>query len=168
MPHCTICASSQQKKKRKTFSSSRRYGRRRRRYLYSCVCLLLSRRAGFLGQRLRCCGVHLHEFHPECYPIRLPDNDPINGQNNIKCQEYVRSGTAPRVGCTLGPREQINQVTSFIDGSTIYGSSVEEANDLRLFRNGLMKTQPGPAGTSKGLLPADDNIIDCNSKKELR
>ena len=130
--------------------------------------LLLSRRAGFLGQRLRCCGVHLHEFHPECYPIRLPDNDPINGQNNIKCQEYVRSGTAPRVGCTLGPREQINQVTSFIDGSTIYGSSVEEANDLRLFRNGLMKTQPGPAGTSKGLLPADDNIIDCNSKKELR
>ena len=80
----------------------------------------------------------------------------------------MRSGTAPRVGCTLGPREQINQVTSFIDGSTIYGSSVEEANDLRLFRNGLMKTQPGPEGTTKGLLPADDNIIDCNSKKELR
>ncbi|XP_046649370.1 uncharacterized protein LOC124340779 isoform X2 [Daphnia pulicaria] len=122
--------------------------------------------AGFLGQRLRCCGVNLHEFHPECYPIRLPDTDPVNGQINIKCQEYVRSGTAPRVGCTLGPREQINQVTSFMDGSTIYGSSVEEANDLRLFRAGLMKTQPGPAGTTKGLLPPDDNIIDCNTKNK--
>nr|CAH0106290.1 unnamed protein product [Daphnia galeata] len=122
--------------------------------------------AGFLGQRLRCCGVNLHEFHPECYPIRLPDSDPVNGQINIKCQEYVRSGTAPRVGCTLGPREQINQVTSFIDGSTIYGSSVEEANDLRLFRAGLMKTQPGPTGTTKGLLPPDDNIIDCNTKNK--
>lgn len=123
--------------------------------------------AGFLGQRLRCCSVNLHEFHPECYPIRLPDSDPINGRNNVKCQEYVRSGTAPRVGCTLGPREQINQVTSFLDGSAIYGSSVEEANDLRLFRNGLMKTQPSESG--KGLLPADDNIIDCNTKsKEKR
>jgi peroxidase len=121
---------------------------------------------GFLGQRLRCCGVNLHEFHPECYPIRLPDTDPVNGQINIKCQEYVRSGTAPRVGCTLGPREQINQVTSFMDGSTIYGSSVEEANDLRLFRAGLMKTQPGPVGTTKGLLPPDDNVIDCNTKNK--
>jgi peroxidase len=129
-------------------------------------CYLVSSPSGFLGQRLRCCGVNLHEFHPECYPIRLPDSDPVNGQINIKCQEYVRSGTAPRVGCTLGPREQINQVTSFIDGSTIYGSSVEEANDLRLFRAGLMKTQPGPTGTTKGLLPPDDNIIDCNTKNK--
>lgn len=123
---------------------------------------------GFLGQRLRCCGVNLHEFHPECYPIRLPDTDPVNGLNNIKCQEYVRSGTAPRVGCTLGPREQINQVTSFIDGSTIYGSSVEESNDLRLFRSGLMKTQPGPAGTTKGLLPPDENVIDCNTQNKAQ
>lgn len=76
----------------------------------------------------------------------------------------MRSGTAPRVGCTLGPREQINQVTAYLDGSTIYGSSVEEANDLRLFRGGLMKTQPGPPGATKGLLPPEDNVIDCRSK----
>ena len=131
--------------------------------------MILKKKKGFLGQRLRCCGVNLHEFHPECYPIRLPDSDPVNGQHNVKCQEYVRSGTAPRVGCTLGPREQINQVTSFLDGSTIYGSSVEEANDLRLFRSGLMKTQPGPVGSSKGLLPPDENVIDCNTKnKDLK
>ena len=124
--------------------------------------------SGYLGQRLRCCGVQLHEFHPECYPIRLPDNDPINGQSKKKCQEYTRSGTAPRVGCTLGPREQINQVTSYLDGSAIYGSSAEETNDLRLFRSGLMRTQSGPTGTTKGLLPADEIIIDCRTKNNRK
>ena len=124
-------------------------------------------REGYLGQRLRCCGTD-QRIHPECYPIQLPDNDPINSKSNIKCQEYVRSGTAPRVGCTLGPREQINQVTGYLDGSTIYGSSVEESNILRSFQNGLMKTQRGPAGTTKGLLPADDNIVDCRSRNQLK
>ena len=72
------------------------------------------------------------------------------------------------MGCTLGPREQINQVTAYLDASVIYGSSVEESNDLRLFKGGLMKTQPGPASSTKGLLPAEDNIIDCRSKNDRK
>ena len=31
--------------------------------------------AGFLGQRLKCCGVTFQSFHPECYPIKIPEND---------------------------------------------------------------------------------------------
>ncbi|XP_071514131.1 uncharacterized protein [Panulirus ornatus] len=115
--------------------------------------------AGYIGQRLRCCGVNFSDFHPECYPIRIPDEDPVYGPLRQKCQEYVRSGTAPRTGCTLGPREQINQVTSFIDGSVLYGSSKEESDDLRAFTGGLLKVQRGPAGTQ--ILIDDDNQIDC-------
>ncbi|KAG7159967.1 Chorion peroxidase-like 3 [Homarus americanus] len=117
--------------------------------------------AGYIGQRLRCCGVNFSDFHPECYPIRIPDDDPVYGPLRQKCQEYVRSGTAPRTGCTLGPREQINQVTSFIDGSVLYGSSKEESDDLRAFTDGLLKVQRGPGSTQ--ILIDDENQIDCKS-----
>jgi len=60
------------------------------------------RMAGFEGGRLKCCGVHFDDFHPECFPIRIPDQDPIFGPTGEQCQEYVRSAAAPRVGCTLG------------------------------------------------------------------
>ena len=70
--------------------------------------------AGHLGQRLKCCNVEFEDFHPECYPIKIAENDPFYKKFGLQCQEYARSGTASRVGCTLGPREQINQVTSFI------------------------------------------------------
>lgn len=117
--------------------------------------------AGYIGQRLRCCNVQFNDFHPECYPVRLPEDDPVYSRIQEKCQEYVRSGTAPRTGCTLGPREQINQVTSFLDASAIYGSSKEESDELRAFKKGNLKVQRGPQGTQ--VLIDDDNQIDCKS-----
>ena len=58
--------------------------------------------AGHLGQRLKCCNVEFEDFHPECYPIKIPENDPFYKKFGLQCQEYARSGTASRVGCTLG------------------------------------------------------------------
>ena len=115
--------------------------------------------AGYLGQRLKCCNVEFDDFHPECYPIKLPEDDPFYKKFGLQCQEYARSGTASRVGCTLGPREQINQVTSFIDGSTIYGSSKEEAEELRTFFKGQLRVQTD--ALNEELLPADSNDLDC-------
>ena len=115
--------------------------------------------AGYLGQRLKCCDVEFENFHPECYPIKIPNNDPFYGKFNVRCQEYARSATASRTGCTLGPREQINQVTSFVDGSTIYGSSKEEAENLRTFNLGQLKVQFNE--NFDELLPADENSLDC-------
>ncbi|KFM75216.1 Chorion peroxidase, partial [Stegodyphus mimosarum] len=96
-----------------------------------------SQTAGYRGHRIRCCGVPPNLLHPECYSIT--DNSTSNKED--LCVNYVRSSNAPRAGCTLGPREQINQVTSFLDGSVIYGSSEEEVRRLRAYKGGLMKTQ---------------------------
>ena len=51
----------------------------------------------------------------------------------------VRSSPAPRQDCALGPRDQINQITSYLDGSNIYGSTAEEQHDLRLMAKGKLK-----------------------------
>ncbi|GIX95968.1 peroxidasin [Caerostris extrusa] len=62
--------------------------------------------AGYQGSRIKCCGVEKQQFHPECYPIRVPSSDPVFGRRNQNCMEYTRSSTAPRIGCTLGPESK--------------------------------------------------------------
>ena len=52
--------------------------------------------------------------------------------------EFVRSSPAPRRDCALGPRDQINQITSFIDASNVYGSTIEEQKSLRLRFGGTL------------------------------
>lgn len=42
---------------------------------------------------------------------------------------------------SLGPREQMNARTAYIDGSQIYGSDQEMMNSLRTFEAGLLKSQ---------------------------
>ena len=50
------------------------------------------------------------------------------------------------------PREHINRITHYVDGSMIYGSDKETETALRAFRGGLLKT----SGTGKGDLPFSD------------
>ena len=69
-------------------------------------------------------------------PISIPSYDPFYSRFNQSCMEFVRSSPAPRPDCTLGPRDQINQITSYLDASNVYGSSDEEMNQLRLFSGG--------------------------------
>ncbi|XP_063857269.1 chorion peroxidase-like [Scylla paramamosain] len=63
-------------------------------------------------------------------------------------------------------REQINQATSFTDGSVIYGSSKEESDELRAFSGGLLKVQRCPANTQ--ILTADTNQIDCKTSGRFK
>ena len=74
---------------------------------------------GFNHSLIKCCSPHgsflsNDLLHPDCKPIPIPGSDLFYSQFNATCMEFVRSSPAPRRDCTLGPRDQINQITSFI------------------------------------------------------
>ncbi|KAJ8918520.1 hypothetical protein NQ315_015227 [Exocentrus adspersus] len=108
-------------------------------------------------ETISCCNYN-GVTHPECFPVLLESYDPFT-KNNVTCIEFVRSAPAPT--CCLGPREQLNQVSAFIDGSVIYGADEELTRKLRTFDNGMLKmlyTEDGRA-----LLPVSDDLTDgCN------
>ena len=95
-------------------------------------------------------------YSKECIPIPVDVRDGMFGDetsNSGKCLSFSRSIPACRLESSASlPRGQINQITSFIDGSQVYGSSRTLALSLRLRRGGLLK-QGGRAESDKGNLP---------------
>ncbi|XP_055955632.1 peroxidase-like protein 3 [Patella vulgata] len=89
-----------------------------------------------------------------CFPIIIPEND-VHFKTN--CMKFTRSRPFDD---TSKPREQFNAITSFIDGSMVYGSSEDEMNALRTGTDGLMSTSAG------NLLPEDDNVDACRKKQD--
>ncbi|OWF44553.1 Peroxidase-like protein [Mizuhopecten yessoensis] len=70
-----------------------------------------------------------------CFPIPVPPNDPVFHV----CKNFARSAATPSFQCDPSPRLQINQLTSFIDGSTIYSSTPEQLDILREKRYGRLR-----------------------------
>ena len=123
--------------------------------------------------RLVKCGDSCENNAP-CFPIPVPEND-----TRIKrdCLTFTRSSAVCGTGAPSlllsqkygVHREQLNAITSYIDGSQIYGSTNEMARrlweyDERGIPTGYLKLgQPMPSG--KRLLPFDDDPknskIDC-------
>ncbi|KAH8397673.1 hypothetical protein KR215_004535 [Drosophila sulfurigaster] len=83
-----------------------------------------------------CCGGK--DFHPSCFPIKVPLDDPWLSPLNVRCLEFLRSAPAQRRDCVLSWREQTNQATSYIDASPIYSNSAKSSDNARVFRNGLL------------------------------
>lgn len=71
-----------------------------------------------------------------CFPIPIPPND---RHFKSKCLNFVRSLPAPNSNCKFGGREQLNQITSFIDGGAVYGNSKNDQSQLRSHVKGQMK-----------------------------
>ena len=92
-----------------------------------------------MGARIDCCSnaTLLTPTANEC--IAVNDSD-ASGNH---CSSYSRTAGTPRRRCELGAREQMNAATAFLDVSFVYGSSQEEAADLRTFEGGLLRTSAG-------------------------
>ncbi|XP_034485847.1 uncharacterized protein LOC117790495 [Drosophila innubila] len=83
-----------------------------------------------------CCGGN--DFHPSCFPIKVPLDDPWLSPLKVRCLEFLRSAPAQRRDCVLSWREQTNQATSYIDASPIYSNNAKSSDNARVFRNGLL------------------------------
>lgn len=84
---------------------------------------------------------------PEFANIVVPQPDPVFGNDPVPIT-FVRSAVMPGTGVDGKPREQVNNITAWIDGSAVYGSSDEEMAALRT-NNGsgaYMRTSPHPTG----------------------
>ncbi|XP_075627819.1 myeloperoxidase [Balearica regulorum gibbericeps] len=92
---------------------------------------------------------------PPCFPIKIPPNDP-RIKNRKDCLPFFRSSPA----CTSGRaiRDQINALTSFLDGSVVYGSEVPLANKLRdrTSRLGLLAVNRIFSDRGKAYMPFDN------------
>nr|XP_061812717.1 dual oxidase 1-like [Nerophis lumbriciformis] len=78
---------------------------------------------------------------PEFMNIPVPKGDPAfdpNGTGSVLLP-FMRGSWDKSTGQSPGnPRTQINTVTAWIDGSSIYGSSTSWSDSLRSFSNGLL------------------------------
>ena len=102
-----------------------------------------------------------------CFPIPISPSD--HRIRRHRCMGFTRSSAMCGSGMTsvffgnVLHREQINQITAYVDASSVYGSSVEEARNLRDFsnNNGLLRTgHIMPSG--KPLLPPNvGEPVEC-------
>jgi len=90
----------------------------------------------------------------KCFPIEVPADDPF-WTGRLRCMDLARSLSSPNLKCEIDTRQQMNQITHWLDASNIYGSSDFENQPLRKRVGGLLKIT-ATKGSKTGLLPTCD------------
>ncbi|ESP05192.1 hypothetical protein LOTGIDRAFT_152002 [Lottia gigantea] len=108
-------------------------------------------------------GIKWHFMHlrEDCFPIYIEEGDSYFTSD---CMGFARSQRYEG-HTTYGKRQQFNTITSFIDGSMVYGSSEEEMLMLRAGEDGLMSTTDVPGGES--FLPNDSSPGACKNQDDV-
>lgn len=118
------------------------------------------------GKGITCCsdGKFLSPslVHKQCLPIEIPPEDGFYSNFGHECMNFVRSMLALSGDCRLGYAEQMDQVTHFVDGSSIYGSDDDEAEELRTFVGGRLKTTNRAEFQELDLLPTEEGMNECS------
>jgi peroxidase len=103
--------------------------------------------------------------NPACMSINMPSNENVM---RMSCMRFTRSSAAfASFDCRLGHREQLNLLTSFIDGTQIYGPSEGRARELRSFIGGQLRTSSG-VGTTRPFLPQAQDGACRNTDQRVR
>lgn len=146
--------------------------------LHSRYSLMTMQFAQFLDHDLTMTPIHkgFHEsipqcrscdsprtVHPECNPFPVPPRDHFYPEVNVTsgerlCFPFMRSLPGQQ---TLGPREQINQNTAFLDASQVYGENNCICQKLRGF-SGRMNSTIHPV-KGKELLPQSPSHPECKA-----
>ncbi|XP_033217653.1 peroxidase [Belonocnema kinseyi] len=104
---------------------------------------------------------------PLCYPIIVPDNDPVYASSGMKCMNFVRSNTDLDRGCSSSyePAEQLTVVTSFLDLSLVYGASDQVAAGMRAGVGGRLTVDV--RGNREWLPPSLNRTRDCDQSAQV-
>lgn len=150
--------------------------------LHSRYSLITMQYAQFLDHDLTMTPIHkgFHEsipncrscdssrtVHPECNPFPVPPGDPFYPEVNITsgermCFPFMRSLPGQQ---QLGPREQVNQNTAFLDASQVYGENSCVCRGLRS-QTGRMNVTVHPI-KGKELMPRKHDHPECKSPSGL-
>ncbi|KAI6071640.1 Thyroid peroxidase [Aix galericulata] len=117
-----------------------------------------------------------------CFPIKVTANDTLS--TGMDCLPFYRSSPACSTGdhsilfgnlSAPNPRQQINGLTSFLDASTVYGSTPAVENKLRNLTSeeGLLRINSKYYDNSREYLPYTDRVPspcaqDSNASEDER
>ncbi|XP_014096726.2 salivary peroxidase/catechol oxidase isoform X1 [Bactrocera oleae] len=95
------------------------------------------------GSHIECCDSNSFELlpryrHPFCAPLTIKSDE--SQYAKVNCLNYVRSAVAASTKCTFGAVEQLNQATSLLDLSQLYGFTDEAQKRMRTWNNGQIKS----------------------------
>jgi peroxidase len=96
----------------------------------------------------------------DAFNVQVPEGDPSFDPSGTGTQQISlnRSNYDPATGKDT-PRQQVNSITSYLDGSMIYGSDATRAAALRTMVGGRLKTSDGDLLPLNTMGLANDNPI---------